>query len=272
MKKQIIILFWATTVTVTYAQSVVITPGATYTNVPQPPAQQNTYNAGMFLHTAETSLRGQVENFNKGPGKKFIFVPSTCTFLAGQYAGLTGSNFPNKPVTFSYGVDAFAYAEHSVAFGVATKTQSPLSFVTGIWNFAAGGQGGTGVATDQLFVVGNGNAETARSNALVLLFNGTLGVNMNAPDPNGAKLQVNGDVDCFDILAADVYGDNAIFNQYWLYNSSPLAKTFLASYPELTIHKDKKGKEYIDFMEVLQRQMIEISTLKTEVKKIMISK
>ncbi len=77
-------------------------------------------------------------------------------------------------------------AKNATALGYNVTTQSFQSTVVGSYNLLIG-DNTNWVATDPVFVVGNGNG--SRSNAITVLKNGNMGIGVTDPD---AKLEVNG--------------------------------------------------------------------------------
>ncbi len=65
--------------------------------------------------------------------------------------------------------------------GYNTRAKSFASVVLGQWNDTTSTSGLSWVTTDPLFVVGNGTAHNARSNALTILKNGNIGINISDP-------------------------------------------------------------------------------------------
>ena len=90
--------------------------------------------------------------------------------------------------TYANGMNSLAFGNgpvsnggNSVAFGEATIAPAYAETVIGAYNGTTGAENAnTPVATDPAFVVGNGNAGL-RSNALILLRNGNLGLGVNYP-------------------------------------------------------------------------------------------
>jgi hypothetical protein len=87
------------------------------------------------------------------------------------------------------GSNAQATGQNSAAFGDHTTAQGFGQFITGSYN-APQGTATSAVASDQLFVVGNGTDNTHRSNAVTVLRNGSVGIGTSSPS---AKLEVQGD-------------------------------------------------------------------------------
>ncbi|MFT3678715.1 MAG: hypothetical protein QM791_00495 [Ferruginibacter sp.] len=80
---------------------------------------------------------------------------------------------------------------NSIALGYATKAKAFSSIALGSWNDSiAGSNNNEWVSTDPLLYVGNGTPGAgARSNAMLILKNGNIGIGTNTPT---AKLEVNG--------------------------------------------------------------------------------
>jgi hypothetical protein len=78
------------------------------------------------------------------------------------------------------GVQTTASGHYSTAMGSATTAQAYSSLVMGRYNVAAGTPT-SWVATDPLFVVGNGASAASPANALTLLKNGYLGLGTSDP-------------------------------------------------------------------------------------------
>lgn len=98
-------------------------------------------------------------------------------------------NIANGIAAFAAGGGNFANGDGSTVFGFYNKAQSYTSFVIGQYNFDPGNYNLTQwIATDPLFVVGNGTS-SVRSNALTVLKNGNIGIGDANPNE---KLVVNG--------------------------------------------------------------------------------
>ena len=83
----------------------------------------------------------------------------------------------------AFGGFATASGEFSTAFGANTVAQSLNSFVIGRYNYNPGTYNPTTwVATDALFVIGNGTGPSSRSNAVTVLKNGNTGIGVSNPD------------------------------------------------------------------------------------------
>ncbi len=100
------------------------------------------------------------------------------TIASGDHAVATGFN---TQATGSY----------TTALGFNTTAQSGMETVVGTWNTLYTPNNATGSnPTDRLFVVANGTAANARSNAITVLKNGAVGINTNPV----YRLDVAGDI------------------------------------------------------------------------------
>lgn len=90
----------------------------------------------------------------------------------------------------------------STAMGYNTRSHSYGGFVAGVFNDSLTGLSANNwVATDPVFTIGNGTAHNARSNAMMVLKNGNVGIGTNTPVN---KLQLVGGTDAG-------YGSNSGF-------------------------------------------------------------
>lgn len=77
----------------------------------------------------------------------------------------------------SFGIDTKALGYYSSALGRATTAESYLQTTIGGYNTARFGASSTFVATDPLFIIGNGTNSNNKSDALVVLKNGNTEIN-----------------------------------------------------------------------------------------------
>ena len=81
----------------------------------------------------------------------------------------------------AFGNSSFASGFCGTAFGQHTRAESGWVAAMGSYN-VGGGNPSTWITTDPLFEIGNGTGPSARSNALTVLKNGSLGLGTTAPD------------------------------------------------------------------------------------------
>lgn len=96
------------------------------------------------------------------------------SFSTAMGQGSTASGYGSAAIGFN--TIAPSYAE--MALGAYNTLYAPTS--TNSW-----------VTTDRLFVIGNGTSTSSRSNAMVILKNGNVGIGISTP---ARKLQVVGDI------------------------------------------------------------------------------
>ncbi|MBI5542050.1 MAG: tail fiber domain-containing protein [Bacteroidia bacterium] len=111
-----------------------------------------------------------------------FFSPANYNIASGAYSlavGLSNSALGDNSVTI--GLDNSAAGKEAHAVGSYTSAQSYCSFAFGKWNSLLGGTADSWVLTDPLFVIGNGTASGARSNAVTILKNGNVGIGNTAP-------------------------------------------------------------------------------------------
>jgi len=106
---------------------------------------------------------------------------------------LGSSSTASGDTSFSAGLNSTASGSYSTAIGFRVTAESYGQMSVGAYNLPKGSENATTwVATDPLFVVGNGTGSGAsRSTALMILKNGNVGIGTTAPVPE-AKLEVVG--------------------------------------------------------------------------------
>jgi hypothetical protein len=107
-------------------------------------------------------------NFNSAGGNNSLAVGY------GNSAG--GAN------SIAIGYDNSSVGDNAVTFGTTLTAPSFCQTSIGRWNLTIAGTATSWVLTDPLFVVGNGTASGARSNAMTILKNGNTGLGVTAPD------------------------------------------------------------------------------------------
>ncbi len=148
---------------------------------------------------------------------QYIGIGSTAfgynTGARGNYSFAVGAiNIASGVASFGAGQGNFAPGDNASAFGTGTTAQAYCSFVIGRSNTNPGNYSPTTwVATDPLFVIGNGVNYQSPSNALTVLKNGNTGIGLVSPP---SKLSILGGTDKtsgFSINRGDVY--TCIYNQ-----------------------------------------------------------
>lgn len=183
-----------------------------------------------------------------GPGTRMMWIPYKAAFRAGNAGGLNAWNdvnigfysvafgistkasgwfsaaFGGGTIASGTGSTVFGYnntasGHYSSAFGCGSTAQAFNSFVIGQYNVISGNVN-SWVATDPLFVIGNGLSSSARANAMTVLKNGNVGIGTTIPS---AKLQVIVDQNLSKAFVAAittngtttenfvVYGDGHVF-------------------------------------------------------------
>ncbi|HSK13539.1 MAG TPA: tail fiber domain-containing protein, partial [Phnomibacter sp.] len=109
-------------------------------------------------------------------GRQNITYASQATAF-GQETGAYGLN------ATAFGYRTIANGSMSLAAGEGTTTRSILEFVIGRYNtiYNPTGSGGVWHPNDRLFTIGNGASVDSRSDALVLLKNGRMGIGASSP-------------------------------------------------------------------------------------------
>ena len=132
-----------------------------------------------------------------GAGTRMMWVPSKAAFRAGLVTGNTWDNTNIGISSSAFGYNTQANGDYSSAFGYGSIAQSYNSFVIGQYNVVSGTPG-SWVATEPLFVIGNGVYNDGnyggpktltpinvvgivRHNALTVLKNGNVGIGPATP-------------------------------------------------------------------------------------------
>lgn len=157
-----------------------------------------------------------------GAGTRMMWIPALSAFRAGVVGGTTwdnaniglyssafgGSTTASGWYSSAFGSGTIASGLFSASFGYATTASGATSFAVGEGttaqpydSFVLGryntisGTSGSWVATDPLFVIGNGSSTSVRSNAVTVLKNGNVGIGTAlVNNPNSYKLAVNGTI------------------------------------------------------------------------------
>ena len=115
------------------------------------------------------------------PGNFF----TTANFNQAQGTNSMAVGFGNAATgdfSMSVGYDNSSEGDNAVAIGTSLTAPSYCQTSIGRWNQTIAGTATSWVLTDPLFVVGNGTASGARSNAMTILKNGNTGLGVTAPD------------------------------------------------------------------------------------------
>lgn len=155
--------------------------------------------------TASSIYATAMGNSSTASGRYSVAVGDTNTasddgaFASGSHAtagGPAATAMGDSTTATGWAATALGYStnaagDHALAIGHATTAPAYIQTTIGQYNLPTGTENaGTWIATDPLFVVANGTAGGAsRSNALMILKNGNIGIGVNNP---GSKLQVAG--------------------------------------------------------------------------------
>lgn len=110
-----------------------------------------------------------------------------------------------------------AQATFSSTFGNQTEATSFSSFVIGQYNVTGSYSTTSWVSTDPLFIIGNGQSASSKSNALIVLKNGNVGIGTNLTNnTSNYKLSVNGDVRAKKVVVETGWSDFVFEAEYKL--------------------------------------------------------
>ena len=104
------------------------------------------------------------------------------TTASGFYSTAIGlSTKSSGQTSFSSGENTVASGNLSTAFGRNTKSKSFASVAIGSYNDSTSTSSIAWIASDPLFIIGNGTSNNSRSNALTVLKNGNIGIKTTTP-------------------------------------------------------------------------------------------
>jgi len=118
-----------------------------------------------------------------GAGTRLMWIPAKGSFRAGYVSGTQWDNANIGDYSFAVGRSTTASGNYSTAMGADNYARSYCEMSTGryctdytpnsaiSWN-----------TNDRLFVIGNGTADASRSDALVVLKNGNVGIGISTPN------------------------------------------------------------------------------------------
>ncbi|NVK27397.1 MAG: tail fiber domain-containing protein [Flavobacteriia bacterium] len=148
------------------------------------------------------------------------------TTASAQSATATGlGTIASGKYSTAMGNSTTASANNSISMGIGTQAHSYAEMVTGSYNTNYNQQDSTAFAAqDRLLVVGNGTADEARSDALVILKSGNTGLGTSTPD---TTLHIVGQIKYEDGSQADGYvlTSDANGNASWEVASSAVFDT-----------------------------------------------
>jgi hypothetical protein len=115
-------------------------------------------------------------------GDSAIAIGTLCTASGAQSVALGHSVNISRNRAVGIGSNIGSGGDESYLFGSSISAQSFREVVIGHFNaIGSPATANSWVATDRLFVLGNGTAAASRSNAIVVLKNGNTGIGVNAP-------------------------------------------------------------------------------------------
>ena len=177
--------------------------------------QQNTVTGTFaFASGVQNTVAGYsslaVGNYNNALTQETFAFGDYCTATNGADCAALGYAC-RAAAQSAFSVGAFDTATNtcSIALGYGCNSKSYACAAVGSWNKSVGGTTGSWVATDPVFVVGNGRSGTTRSNAMVILKNGNIGLGID--NPKTYKLKVNGKVCAREIVVTDTGWSDYIF-------------------------------------------------------------
>jgi trimeric autotransporter adhesin len=149
-----------------------------------------------------------------GSGTRMMWYPDKVAFRVGLVTDSQWDSALIGPNSYAFGINPIASGHSSMAFGRETYAPSFNETVIGAYNTSYTPQG-IGLfswnGSDRLFVVGNGTAENQRSDALVLLKNGNLGLGTSFPQStmhiNGSFRYEDGNQAEGKVLTSDEFGN-----------------------------------------------------------------
>ncbi len=180
------------------------------------------FRAGMTTATQWDDVN--IGNYSAAFGINTKATAST-SFAAGSTAYATGvSSFAISTGTTASGLNSFAggggttaSGDYSFAFGQTSFAQASHMFVIGRNNLNPGTYSSTTwVATDPLFVIGNGTSTTARNNAVTVLKNGNVLIDKATQVNSTYKLDVNGKMRALEIVVNTTGADFVFEKDYEL--------------------------------------------------------
>ncbi|MES2774630.1 MAG: tail fiber domain-containing protein [Bacteroidota bacterium] len=130
-------------------------------------------------------------SFAAGQGSKASGLSSTAmgegSIATGNYGvALGGNNTASGYASTALGNQTKAYGENATSIGSSTFANGFSSLAVGMFNDSMVLRQQAVTSTTPLFIVGNGNSENDRSNALVVLKNSQVGIGTSSPKASAA--------------------------------------------------------------------------------------
>jgi hypothetical protein len=139
--------------------------------------------------TTASGMYSLSAGYNSVASGGYAFAMGDGTISSGNSTTALGSlTTATGQATTSLGSNTYASGSHSVSMGLNTTSQSFCSLVLGRYNTISGTTY-SWIATEPLFVIGNGTSSAAPSDAFTVLKNGNVGINTSTPS---TKLDIAG--------------------------------------------------------------------------------
>ncbi|MEP7170775.1 MAG: hypothetical protein ABI855_15510, partial [Bacteroidota bacterium] len=169
------------------------------------------------------------------------FASGCYTYARGFHSTAMGDSTRASGVySFASGGHTVASGNTSTAFGWGTVGRGAGCFALGIYNDSLTSADPINcLSTNPLFIIGNGDADNVRSNAVVVLKNGNTGLGTNSP---AQKLEVNGSIRQNTFSQNVIVPGGGSFNFTWNHN--------LGYNPIIILVKDQTGGGYLDYVEM----------------------
>ncbi|MFO7614611.1 MAG: tail fiber domain-containing protein [Bacteroidales bacterium] len=166
-----------------------------------------------------------------GEGTRMFFYPGKSAFRAGRVTGAQWNDENMGDYSVAFGYNTLATGKYSTALGFSTSAPSGFETVIGIYNLEYTPTSAIGWAgNDRLFVIGNGNSDDTRSNALTILKSGKTGLGTTSPAErlhvDDANFLVTGIHSSSPVISTGASGEGTRMLFY------PLKSAFRAGYVE----------------------------------------
>jgi hypothetical protein len=144
---------------------------------------------------AQENYSMAINNFTTTKGTA-SFASGINTLAEGHYsASFNNQTWSDGDNSFAAGLLSKSVGENSSAFGIHSISRAYGSTVVGMYNDSLEGDPYVSLTTNPLFIVGNGNSNTSRSNAFMVFKDGTAKIgNKTLKDDLGLGLLIGGDV------------------------------------------------------------------------------